>query len=166
MTRLAKRLDAYEKSRVDYATFNMPKASSSDTYYLYSDGGARGNPGPAAIGIMICDKDGHPVEEHSDYIGEATNNVAEYCALIAVLELAKQLQLLNFKLEVRMDSELVCRQVKGEYRVKSPELKKLYQAVKEVEAEFDSLNYEHVPRTHPAIRRVDKLLNIKLDEST
>ena len=140
--------------------------NSTQTYYVYTDGGARGNPGPAAIGCMICDKEGLPIEEYSDYIGKATNNVAEYCALIAALELAKRLDLAGSRLEVRMDSELVCRQLTGEYRIKSPELKKLQKSVKEAEAEFKSLKYEHVPRTHPAIRRVDKLLNIKLDEYT
>ncbi|MBI4431130.1 MAG: ribonuclease HI family protein [Candidatus Omnitrophica bacterium] len=141
----------------------MPK-TTSQTYYIYTDGGARGNPGPAAIGVLICDEEGHPIQEHSDYIGEATNNVAEYCALIAALELAKQLDLKGSKIQVCMDSELVCRQLNGEYRIKSPELRKLYQAVKEAETDFESLKYEHVPRTHPSIRRVDRLLNLKLDQ--
>ena len=136
--------------------------TSDITLYIYTDGGARGNPGPAAIGVMICDANGEPIREHADTIGEATNNVAEYCALIAGLELAKLLN--GTQLQISMDSELVCRQVTGEYRIKSPELKKLYRVVKEQEIEFQSVHYKSVPRTHPAIQRVDKLLNRKLDE--
>lgn len=135
---------------------------SPKTFHVYTDGGARGNPGPAAIGVMVCDENDEALYEHSDYIGEATNNIAEYCALIAGLELAKRLG--GAHVQACMDSELVCRQVSGMYRIKAPDLKKLYATVKEQEAGFASVRYKHLPRTHPSIREVDRLVNRKLDE--
>jgi len=128
---------------------------------VFSDGGARGNPGPAAIGILVCDAKGDMLREHQETIGEATNNIAEYRAVIRGLELAHELGLQE--IEYFVDSELVARQLLGEYRVKSPHLKDLVLRVKEREKNFQKVNYTHVPRTHEKIRWVDRLVNRALD---
>jgi len=133
----------------------------SKSLHIYTDGGARGNPGPSAIGVLVCDREGNTVQEHGDYIGRSTNNVAEYCAVIGGLELAKQLE--GSEIIIRTDSELICKQLNGEYRIKSPELRKLYETVKELSSHFESVLYVHVPRTHAGIRHVDRLVNHTLD---
>lgn len=134
----------------------MPKVFS-----VYSDGGARGNPGPAAIGVLICDEKGIPVKEFSKTIGHTTNNAAEYTGVIAGLDLAAELE--GTEILCFLDSELVCRQLKGEYRVKTPHILELYLRVREREKKFQRVVFTHVPRTHEKIRRVDKLVNRALD---
>ncbi len=131
---------------------------------IYSDGGARGNPGPAGIGILVCNEKDEVVEEHQDTIGEATNNVAEYCALIAALELAKSLGATEIK--AYLDSELIVRQVKGEYKIKSEHLRKLCREVKSAEAQFNKVVYQHVPRTHEKMKQADKMVNRVLNEQS
>ena len=106
-----------------------PRASATanrddDRYHLYTDGGARGNPGPAGIGAHLITADGDVVEELADYIGTATNNVAEYQALIAGLEIALDRGV--ERLDVFLDSEIVVRQVNGQYKVKDAGLKPLH----------------------------------------
>src|SRR5688572_9225775 len=95
-----------------------------ETLTLEFDGGSRGNPGPAGIGIVIRAQDGTPLVTLGKYIGRATNNVAEYKALITALQEAKKLG--AKKIVIRGDSELIIRQMLGQYRVKSPELRELY----------------------------------------
>lgn len=129
---------------------------------VYSDGGARGNPGPAAIGIWICDMKGTLLREHKERIGEATNNVAEYSAVIVGLELAKSLG--ADVVEYFVDSELVARQLSGDYRVKAPHLRGLFEQVQRKREAFRHVTFTHVPRTHPQIDRVDRLVNEALDE--
>src|SRR5690349_7503951 len=91
---------------------------------IYSDGGARGNPGPAAIGILICDDKDETLQDHEETIGETTNNVAEYTAVIVGLELAKKIG--GQEIEYFVDSELVAKQLSGHYRVKTPHILTLY----------------------------------------
>ena len=129
----------------------------------YSDGGARGNPGPAAIGIVVCDAKGKVLKEHSDLIGRATNNVAEYCALVGALALASLLG--AREVDVFVDSEVVCRQMTGAYKVKADHLKQLLAAAREEAGKFEKVTYRHVPRTHPMIERADRLVNRALDEA-
>lgn len=128
---------------------------------VFSDGGARGNPGPAAVGIIVCDARGEVLREHHETIGEATNNIAEYRAVIRGLELAHELGIQE--IEYFVDSELVARQLSGEYRIKSPPLKELVLRVKEKEKNFRKVVYTHVPRTHEKIRWVDRLVNRALN---
>ena len=128
---------------------------------VYSDGGARGNPGPAAIGILICDERGEALDEHQETIGEATNNVAEYTAVIVGLELAKKWD--AKEIEYFLDSELVCRQLSGKYRVKTPHILSLFKKAKENESFFNRVHYRHLPRTHEKIRYVDRLVNQSLN---
>jgi ribonuclease HI len=123
------------------------------------DGGARGNPGPAAIAAVARDAEGEIVEERGERIGHATNNVAEYRALLLGIELAvaqgaEEVELIG-------DSELIVRQVKGEYKVKDATLRKLHAEVKRALADFDRWSIRHVRREHNA--DADRLVNAALD---
>ena len=120
---------------------------------VYSDGGARGNPGPAAIGVLVCGPAGETLGEHGEVIGATTNNVAEYRAVIKGLEMARAL------------GELVARQMTGEYRVKTPHILVLFQKAKERERTFRRVTFRHVPRTHEKIRYADLLVNQALDDA-
>lgn len=137
----------------------------AETVTIYTDGGARGNPGPAAIGGVVLrgdaadERDGETLEEFSAYIGEKTNNQAEYAALLAGLERAAKYT--HAKVRCVLDSELVVKQVKGEYKVKSPELKKLMPQVRHLEEHFKTVTYEHTRRAGNT--RADALVNQALD---
>lgn len=128
---------------------------------VFSDGGARGNPGPAALGVLVCDERGDVLREHQETIGEATNNIAEYRAVLRGLELAQELGI--DEVEYFVDSELVARQLSGEYRIKTPHLKDLFLQVKARERNFKKVIYRQVPRTHEKIRWVDRLVNRALN---
>ena len=130
---------------------------------LYTDGGARGNPGPAAIGVVVCGEADDVLEEHKEHIGDATNNEAEYRALIKGLDLAAT----HTRKGVRcvMDSELVVRHLIGEYRVKDQRMKQLFDQVKDKERMFEKVRYRHRPRLTGWLRRADALVNEALDEA-
>jgi ribonuclease HI len=130
----------------------------SDTASMYIDGAARGNPGPAAYAVILT-RPGQPVIEEADTIGTATNNVAEYTALIQGLELAAELGVR--KLDVFSDSELLVRQMNGEYRVKNPDLLDLYQEAKRLAGGFEKVTLKHVRREQNA--RADAIGNEALD---
>jgi ribonuclease HI len=123
------------------------------------DGGARGNPGPAAIGVVVRDGDGAVLEELGEKIGEATNNVAEYRALLKGIELAAAHG--ATELELIGDSELVVRQVEGRYKVKNAGMKELHAEVKRALAGFDFWSIRHVRRAENA--DADRLVNEALD---
>jgi ribonuclease HI len=125
------------------------------------DGGARGNPGPAAVAAVATDEDGQVVGERNAYIGEATNNVAEYRALLLGLELARDLG--ADEVEVINDSELVARQIGGEYKVKHAGLRPLFLDAMHALREFDSWAVRAVRREHN--ERADELVNEALDEA-
>lgn len=128
--------------------------------YTNSDGGARGNPGPGAIGVLVR-KDDNILEMYSEKIGNVTNNVAEYKALIKALELAMK----HTKDEVTcvMDSELVVKQLLGEYKVHSSELLKLFREVQRLQENFKKISYVHVSRWNKFQQMVDNILNMELD---
>jgi ribonuclease HI len=126
---------------------------------VHVDGGARGNPGPAAIAAVVAEADGEPVEESSEVIGPATNNVAEYRALLLGIERARALG--ADELELVGDSELVVRQVLGEYKVKDAALRELHGRVREALADFERWSIRHVRRE--ANERADLLVNEALD---
>jgi len=133
-----------------------------DRVIIHSDGGARGNPGPAAIGAVVLDATVDPpavVATVSECIGIATNNVAEYAALIAGLEAARDLGARG--VTVRADSELVIRQLEGRYRVKSALLKPYYEQARALLREFDEVDLGHVRREHNT--DADALVNAALD---
>jgi ribonuclease HI len=123
------------------------------------DGGARGNPGPAAIAAVVTDPDGEVVDERSEAIGPATNNVAEYRALLLGIERARALG--ADEVELVGDSELIVKQVRGEYRVKDTGLKELHERVREGLERFDAWSIRHVRRE--ANEHADQLVNETLD---
>ena len=129
------------------------------TFIIHSDGGARGNPGPAAIGVVIKSDDGKLIEEISKTIGETTNNQAEYQAIIAGLETAKKLG--AEAVECFLDSELVVKQLRREYKVKNKELAPLFVKVHNLSLQFKKISFTHVMREKN--KAADKLVNIALD---
>ena len=129
-------------------------------YLAYSDGASRGNPGPAAAGAVIYDPEGHEVHRIARRLGTATNNEAEYRAAIAALEAA--LALGARRLELRMDSELVARQMSGRYRVRNPRLARLYARMLALREQFDEVVVRHVPRTENRV--ADALANQALTQ--
>ena len=129
-------------------------------FVLYCDGASRGNPGPAAIGAVLYDPDAVVVAEVSEAIGETTNNVAEYRALIAGLEAAAAAGVGD--LEIRLDSLLLVRQMRGEYRVKAPGLKPLHARARGLMRSIPRCSIGHVRREKNTV--ADALANAALDE--
>lgn len=128
---------------------------------IYTDGGARGNPGPAGSGAVIRDEFGKMLYEHKEYLGEATNNFAEYTALIRALEAAAKLG--GTDLQVNMDSELIVKQMQGSYKIKEPTLQKLAQQVIKLKNNFQSVQFTHVRREFN--KDADRLVNEAIDEA-
>lgn len=128
---------------------------------VYSDGGARGNPGEAGIGVIISQSNGRVLHEFRGYVGIKTNNQAEYLALIKALELAGDYSARRVK--SYLDSELIVRQLKGEYRVRNKILKGFYERVKALERGFERVTYHHVPREDEKIQIADRLVNEAID---
>lgn len=122
---------------------------------LYVDGASRGNPGPAGIGVVVADDKGKTVKTVYKYLGESTNNVAEYNALICGLEEAAALGATNIL--VNMDSELVTKQMNGEYRVKNEDIRPLFEKALGVLKGFESFEIRHVDRSQN--KEADKLAN-------
>jgi ribonuclease HI len=132
-----------------------------DKVVVHVDGGARGNPGPAAVGAVVSSPDGEPLTEKGLYIGEATNNVAEYRAVLLGLELARELG--AREVEVINDSELVARQIGGQYKVKHAGLKPLFIETMRRLRDFDRWAVRNVRRE--SNERADQLVNEALDEA-
>jgi len=128
---------------------------------LYTDGCCRGNPGPAGIGVVIKDPRKKILKELSEYIGEATNNIAEYSALIRGLEEAGEIG--AEEVTVFMDSELVVRQINGEYRVKDEGMRGLFRRALEVLKAFKSFEIKHIDRSKN--KEADSLANRAIDLS-
>ena len=128
---------------------------------LYTDGGARGNPGPAAYGFVLEAEDGSLLAAHGEAIGTATNNVAEYSGLVAGLK--KAIELGVDALELVSDSELMVKQMRGEYRVKNEGLRPLYDYALSLARRIETVEYRHVKRAHNEI--ADRLVNEALDAS-
>ena len=127
---------------------------------LFADGGSRGNPGPAASAAVLIDAAGETIEEVDAYLGIATNNVAEWTALLLGLQAAQRRGIR--RLTVRLDSELVVKQLRGEYRVKHPDLQPLHRRASALLRGFDEIDLRHVPRKQNAV--ADRLVNRVLDE--
>ena len=125
----------------------------------WADGASRGNPGPASWGMVVAGEDGGELAARGGTIGRATNNVAEYRGAIAAVEAA--LELGADELELRLDSELVVRQLEGRYRVKNRQLKPLFERLQELIDRLDRFRAVHVPRERN--RRADALANEALD---
>lgn len=131
--------------------------------YTYSDGGARGNPGPAAIGYVVAQPDGTVLREGAECIGPTTNNKAEYRAMLKAIQTA--LEVGGTELLCHGDSELIVYQLQGRYRIKDLQLAELAEKVKSAVKPLKSVRWTQVPREHLMIRRADKLLNQALDRA-
>jgi len=138
----------------------MPSMPFSSKLTAYIDGGSRGNPGPAGYGVLLEDSSGNIVDTLTEFIGEATNNVAEYRALLAALEYAEQKQLKHLK--INCDSELVVKQMQGRYRVQSPYLKPLFESARKLAGQLDAFSIHHIPREQN--HKADCLANQAMDQ--
>ena len=128
----------------------------------YIDGGARGNPGPAGYGVRIEDEMGVLIEEFNGFLGSATNNVAEYNGLLAALRYAQDHG--HRKVRIKSDSELLVKQMKGEYRVKNAGLQPLYQEARTLADTLERIVFEHVRREQN--KDADRLANLAMDQGT
>ena len=126
------------------------------------DGGARGNPGPAGYGVVLQDESGKKIDTLNEYLGAQTNNFAEYSGLIAALEYALGHGYRNLK--VRSDSELLVKQIKGEYKVRSEALLDIFREAKDLIRKLDSFHIQHVYREQN--READRLANLAMDQGT
>ena len=130
---------------------------------VYTDGWARGNPGPAGIGVYITDAKGKPLEKRHKYLGVATNNIAEYTG--ALLGIRRAIELGANEIELRMDSQLVVEQLSGNFKVKNPELKKIYIEIGAMIATWwGKISFIHIRREQNG--EADRLSNVAMDEGT
>ncbi len=127
---------------------------------IHTDGGARGNPGPAGIGVVIYNEHKELLREYSDFLGVATNNQAEYKAVILALRRAKDLE--AEEISFFLDSELVVKQLKGEYKVKNQDLASLYLEIHNLSVDFKKITYTHVRREFN--KEADRLANEAMDK--
>lgn len=134
---------------------------------IYTDGGSRGNPGPAAIGVVIQNADGQTIKNYGEAIGEATNNEAEYRAVVSALEKTKALlgkaKIKKLAAEVNMDSELVAKQLNGEYKIEEERLFPFFVKVWNLRMDFGKVIFRHIPREKN--KGADRLVNQALDKS-
>ncbi len=133
--------------------------ASPNKLIIYTDGGARGNPGPAGLGVYITDEDGRVILEHSRFLGDRTNNQAEYMAIVDALREAKTLG--AEEVAVFMDSELAVKQLNHEYKVKNAELAELFLKVWNMTQGFKKVTFTHVRREKN--KEADRLVNIAID---
>lgn len=152
--------DSSRSARTQGGLFGKPPGPPENHLIAYIDGGARGNPGPAGYGVLIKDQSGHKVSALSEYLGHQTNNYAEYSGLLAALQYA--LQNNHRALKVISDSELMVKQIRGQYKVKSPALLDLYQQAKVLIGKLDWFSIQHVLRAQN--READGLANAAMDK--
>jgi len=135
-------------------------------YIVYTDGGSRGNPGPAAVGAVICNDQGEAIKKYGQTIGQATNNEAEYQALIFALKKMKQVfgkaKMAQAQIEVRMDSELIVSQLNHQYKIEEPHLQQLFLQVWNLLIDFGGYAFLAVPREQN--KEADRLVNEALDK--
>jgi ribonuclease HI len=134
---------------------------STQKLIIYTDGGSRGNPGPAALGAVVGDR------QYGEYLGVMTNNQAEYRALVFALKKAKALigkkKAKETDVEVRMDSELIVKQMNAEYKIEDPGLQQLFMVIWNLRLDYKSVEFRHVPREQNKL--ADKMVNQALDEA-
>jgi ribonuclease HI len=147
---------------MDQLNFGTPNDAKGEWITAYCDGGSRGNPGPAGFGVYIQDENGSVVAELSEYLGRKTNNVAEYSGLLAALQFAVDGK--YERLRVISDSELMVKQMKGQYRVNSPELRPLYEEAKRRAGSLKAFQIQHVLRDKN--KHADRLANLAMDSGT
>ncbi len=130
---------------------------------IYTDGASRGNPGPASYGFTISDGNGQLLHEEGEYIGEATNNVAEYTAVLRAFKLIKEKYSEKLPIQINLfaDSKLVAEQLSGKWKIKNPRLREILSQIKILEMEIGAVLYTHVPREQNT--EADRLANKALD---
>ncbi len=132
---------------------------------IYTDGGSRGNPGPSAIGVVFCNEKGDVIKEYAEKLGEATNNEAEYQAVIFALKKFKALfgkkMAESSEIEVRADSELLVKQLNGQYKILEPNIQNLFLTAWNLKLDFKKVKFRRIPRENN--KRADKLVNQALD---
>lgn len=135
---------------------------------VYTDGGSRGNPGPSAIGVVICDEKGKAMKEYSENIGVHTNNEAEYQAVIFALKKVRALYgkraLTSTEIEIRSDSELLTKQLNGQYKILEPKIQPLFLKVWNLKIDFEKLKFTSIDRERN--KEADKLVNAALDSQS
>ena len=140
--------------------------SGKEKFIIHTDGGSRGNPGPSAIGVVIEDYDGSLKKEYSEFIGNTTNNEAEYQAVIFALKKLKQLvgkdKSADAEVEVHMDSELAVKQLEGEYKLMDKKIQQFFVEIWNLKIGFGKVSFKHVPREKN--KQADKLVNYALDK--
>ncbi len=141
------------------------KKQLAEKIVVYTDGGSRGNPGPAAIGVVISGI-GKEIKEYSEFLGNKTNNEAEYQAVIFALKKVRQLagrdNLKKTEVEMRVDSELIARQLRGEYKVEEKNLQPLFMEIWNLRFDFPHLIFKEIPREEN--QKADRLVNACLDQ--
>lgn len=150
---------ATPQSSDSHGLFAAPSRNAGSVYSAHIDGGARGNPGPSGYGVVIQDPSGKKVAELSEYLGHHTNNYAEYQGLLGVLRYAIAQGIKS--LQVVSDSELMVRQMKGIYKVKHPELRKLYEEAQQLARRLEHFEIRHALREHNV--DADRLANEAMD---
>ncbi len=141
---------------------------SESKLIIYTDGGSRGNPGPAALGVVIQDTSGKMIKEYGEALGVRTNNEAEYEAVIFALKKVKALfgkeKTKTMTLEVRMDSELVMKQLTGKYKIEEEKLFPLFIKIWNLKMDFGAITFTHIPREKN--KEADRMVNEALDSAT
>ena len=132
---------------------------------IYTDGGSRGNPGPAAIGVVICDERGKILKKYSEYLGETTNNEAEYQGVIFALKKIKTIygrkKIKDLEIEIKSDSELLIKQLNGEYKILESNTQLLFIKVWNLKIDFGKVKFFLIPRERN--KEADRLVNEELD---
>ncbi|MFY9462733.1 MAG: ribonuclease HI family protein [Candidatus Sungiibacteriota bacterium] len=141
--------------------------SQKEKIIIYTDGGSRGNPGPSAIGIVIQDADGHTIRSLGKAIGIGTNNEAEYQAVVFALQKAKAMlggkKAKDTAVDMRMDSQLICRQLNGQYKIEQERLFPFFIKIWNLKMDFASVSFTHIPREKN--RGADAQVNAALDDN-
>jgi len=138
----------------------MPEKKPAKPYVSYTDGGARGNPGPAGLGVVLINSTTGEKEHHKKYLGTTTNNQAEYQALVAAIE--RLVELGATHVTCYLDSELIVKQMKREYKVKNKDLAPLFMKIWNLREHFMHIEWVHIPREKN--KEADKLVNKAIDE--
>ena len=140
--------------------------SKQEKLIIYTDGGSRGNPGPAAMGVVFANEKGEVTKRYGKTLGSKTNNEAEYEAVLFALQKARSLfgkeKIRGMDVEVRMDSELICRQLNNEYKIEEERLWPYFMKIWNIRLDFGKLAFTHVPREHN--READRMVNQALDQ--
>jgi ribonuclease HI len=154
-------MSSYSSRQDGNDLFPKPRERAPDAYIIaHIDGGARGNPGPAGYGVVITDQQGHELATLSEYLGHQTNNYAEYSGLLAALKYATKHPARSLK--VISDSELLVKQLRGEYKVRNPALQRLYTQAGQLIRELNWFSIQHVLREKN--READRLANVAMDK--